>query len=611
MYIRRTQTRSGVTGESYFTYRLVRSERVGGKVKQVTLLNLGSQFRFPAECWGDLCRRIEEIVSGQASLTGLPGELEEVAQRYAGQLVVRSGACAEDSRSGDSGPDPESESESGRFVEVDVDSLEVLHPRSVGVEQAGLWAMQRLGFEEILEELGFNGVSRAMAIGSVIARMAAPGSESASWQWLRTQSGLGELIGEDYERHAQMQLYRVSDKLLRHRERIEEALFSRLQTLFGLETRVTLYDLTNTYFEGCARGNEKAKRGHSKEKRSDCPLVTLGLVLDGSGFVRRSQVFSGNAVEARTLKEMLERLSAPEGALVILDRGIATEENVLWLKEKGYRYLVMSRGGKREFDEARAISFTSASGEALRVCREEEGGEVRLYCHSAGREEKEKAMNAQRVARFEAGLSKLAAGLARPRGCKNVDRLRERIGRLKERYAVGSQYRIDLHTDSERPGIAIGLTWQRDVRVKNRFSDPGVYCLRTNLMDWDEETLWRTYTLLTDLEGVFRSLKSELGLRPIHHSREDRVVGHLFLTVLAYQFVQFIRRELKSQGIQGSWSSLRTTLSIQRRVTVTFTQRDGRTLNVRKTSRPEPELARLYRALGLPETPGGIRKFIS
>jgi transposase len=617
MYIRRTLTRSRGAGESYFTHRLVRSERIGGKVRQVTLLNLGSQLGIPAERWGELCRRIEEIVSGQASLMGLSGELEETAQRLAGQLVVRGGSGAE----GRSGSRPESESDSrsdlrsgadsGRFVEVDVDTLEVLQARSVGVEEAGLWAMRGLGFEELLTELGFNGVDRAMAMGSVIVRMAVPGSEVSSWKWLRTHSGLGELLGMDYGKHALMRFYRVSDKLLRHRGKIEDALFSRLQTLFGLETRVTLYDLTNTCFEGVARKNGKAKRGHSKEKRSDCALVTLGLVLDGSGFVRRSRVFAGNAVEARTLAGMLEQLAAPEGALVILDRGIATEENILWLKEKGYRYLVMARGGKREFDAERAVSFTSASGEALRVSREDDGGEVRLYCHSAGREEKEKAMNTRRTERFEAGLAKLAAGLERPRCIKNAERLRERIGRLKERYAVGQQYRIDVQTDPDRKERAIALAWQRTAHAGSRFTDPGVYCLRTNLLDWDEETLWRTYTTLTDLEAVFRSLKSELGLRPIHHSREDRVDGHLFLTVLAYQFVQFLRTRLKSQGIQESRASLRATLSLQRRVTVTFTRRDGRTLNVRKTTRPEPDLLRLYRVLGMDEMPGGICKFVS
>jgi transposase len=130
--------------------------------------------------------------------------------------------------------------------------------------------------------------------------------------------------------------------------------------------------------------------------------------------------------------------------------------------------------------------------------------------------------------------------------------------------------------------------------------------LRTKVLDWDEEKLWRTYTTLTDLDAVFRSLKSELGRRPIPHSREDRTDGHLFITVLAYQFVQFIREELKRQDIHESWASLRKTFSIQRRVTVTFTQRDGQTLNVRKTTRPEPDLLRLYQALAFPHPPAKL-----
>ena len=278
-------------------------------------------------------------------------------------------------------------------------------------------------------------------------------------------------------------------------------------------------------------------------------MATLGLVLDGNGFVRRSRVFAGNAVEAQTLAGMLEGLDAPKEALVILDRGIAAEENVSWLKEGGYRYLVMARGGRREGVGEGAKSFISATGESLRVSREDDGEEARLYCHGAGREEKEKAMNARLMARFEAGLEKLAAGLSTSRGIKNVDRLRERIGRLKERHALGQHSRIEVQTDADDPRRAIGLSWRQDARAGSRFTDPGVYCLRANLLDWDEEKLWRTYTTLTDLEAVFRSLKSELGLRPIHHSREDRTDGHLFITVLAYQFVQFIREELKRQDI--------------------------------------------------------------
>ena len=139
---------------------------------------------------------------------------------------------------------------------------------------------------------------------------------------------------------------------------------------------------------------------------------------------------------------------------------------------------------------------------------------------------------------------------------------------------------------------------------------PGVYCLRTNVEDWDEEALWRTYTSLTDVEAVFRSLKSELGLRPIFHQTQRRSDGHLFITVIAYQMVQTIRRRLAQQGEYASWASLRASLEGQQRVTATFRRKDGRTLHVRKATRAEPEQQEIHRALGIDPAPGGIRKMI-
>ncbi len=142
-------------------------------------------------------------------------------------------------------------------------------------------------------------------------------------------------------------------------------------------------------------------------------------------------------------------------------------------------------------------------------------------------------------------------------------------------------------------------------------TNPGVYCLRTNELTWDAEKLWHTYIMLTDLEAVFRSLKSELGLRPIYHSKEARTDGHLFITVLAFQFVQFLRMQLKAQGIHDSWSGLRETLTIQRRTTTSFRQRDGRMLHIRKTSAPEPDLQNIYTALRLNPKPGGVKKLVA
>ena len=244
MFIRRTRTRTGERGEVYYSHRLVRSERSGEKVRQRTLLNLGSDFPVERRHWAVLCSRIQQLLDRQAELVPLscPEEVERHAQRIAAQLL-------NSAPSGGTGrPDLQT---------VDVGSLELIRPRSVGVEHVGLWAMERLGLEALLERLGFNGTQRALAMATVIARMAAPGSERASWRWLCERSALGELLGVDFERMSMMRLYRVSDALMAQRAAIEAQLFDRATDLFGLRSTVTLYDLTNTFFEGAGGGPEQ------------------------------------------------------------------------------------------------------------------------------------------------------------------------------------------------------------------------------------------------------------------------------------------------------------------------------------------------------------------
>lgn len=606
MYIRRTQTRNSTSGERYFTFRLVRSARVGGKVKQQTVLNLGRHFDVDAEHWPVLCTRIEELLNNQESLIPTPCSpvVERHAHRIAAQLVARSQEAP--------AADAPSTHGSGDVQSVDIDSMSLVRPRSVGVEAMALWAMEQVGFQELLQSLGFTGPQRAAALGSIVGRMVAPGSELSTHAWLGERSGLGELLDVDYEAMGLSALYRISDRLLGAKAHLESALFERLSDLFGLSATVTLYDLTNTYFEGEMAGNAKAKRGHSKEKRSDCPLLTLGLVLDASGFVRRSEVFEGNVSEGKTLAGMLEGLEAPAGALVVMDRGIATEENLQWLRQSGYRYLVVSRERRRRFDSDKAVELTNASGECLHLEKtlSEDGQEVRLYCHSERRALKESAINERFTQRFEQALEKLAEGLSRPRTTKRLDKLHERIGRLKANSAgVGQHYEIELVAD-EQGKNAVALNYRRKPQEGTALTHPGVYCLRSSETDWDEQKLWRTYIMLTDLEAVFRCLKSELGLRPVFHHKELRADGHLFITVLAYQFVQIIRKHLQERQNHSSWQSLRRQLGAQVRVTAVFARPDGHTLHVRKATRPEGEHLAICQALGVDAQPGGVQKLV-
>ena len=492
MYIRRTQTRNTATGETYFTHRLVRSERVAGKVRQVTLLNLGRHFAVPQSDWATLCARLEEILSGQGALLAFSLLLEREAQRLAALLLVRQGAT----------PAPDAPAGAPEVQTLEVDSLILSRPRTVAVEAVGLWAMAQVDFVGLLAGLGLTGPQRAAVLGVILGRLAAPGSELATQRWLTERSALGELLDVDFEAMSLMQFYRAADVLMRHREAIEGALFARVSELFGLDWSVTLYDLTNTYFEGEAAANPKAQRGHSKEKRRECPLLTLGLVLDGSGFVRRSQVFAGNVVEGTTLEAMLQGLGAPPGALVVMDRGIATEDNLTWLREQGYRYLVVSRERQRQFDASDATELETAGGERVSLQRVEDAAdqEVRLYCYSERRARKEQGISQRFAERFEAGLQALADALARPRTTKAIDKLWERIGRLKEKsHGAGQHYRIAITPDPSGTR-AQAIHWERQPLDGTLLTHPGVYCLRTNEMTWEAEQLWRTYMMLTDLE---------------------------------------------------------------------------------------------------------------
>ena len=440
MFIRRAQTRSLASGQIYATFRLVQTVRTGSAVRQSTLLNLGSHFDLPQPQWPALVKRIEDLLHGQAAVADpmLSDEGQVLAQRYAAQLLALRASAGDGARTpalSPGGGDVE------RFQDVDLDSLELVRPRSVGVEHAGLSAMRQCGFEAKLAELGLNPAQIAAAVGNIVARMACPGSELASHGWLQQHSGLGELLGFDFEAMDLSRLYRASDTLYRHRVALQEHLFAQAQTLFSLGQTITLYDLTNTYFEGAAAGVRKAKRGHSKECRSDCPLVTLALVLDGSGFVRRSQVFAGNTSEPATLADMLSGLQAQPGATVVMDAGIATEANLAWLRQQGYHYVVVSRLRQRQFDPTQASEVQTAGDVTVKLYRVmDPHGNLLLYCHSPAREQKDRAIDTAKASGFEAALGKLQAGLSKPRGSHDLATIMQRLGRAKQRYARAAQH---------------------------------------------------------------------------------------------------------------------------------------------------------------------------
>ena len=247
---------------------------------------------------------------------------------------------------------------------------------------------------------------------------------------------------------------------------------------------------------------------------------------------------------------MLEALGAPPGSRVVLDWGIATQEQVTWLSEHGYRYIVVSRERRRRFDAEAATAHRTRRGGTVHLEKvaDPEGGEVRLYCYSEERAAKERGIAERFAARFERDLKALHDGLSRPRTQKKPDKIWQRIGRLREKSrGVGQHYDIKVEVD-ETGERAVAVRWRKKPLAGTMLTHPGMYCLRSNETDWSEERLWRTYTLLTDLEAVFRALNPNWACAPSITAPRAAPRGHLFITVIAYQLVQLIRRRLAERS---------------------------------------------------------------
>ena len=390
---------------------------------------------------------------------------------------------------------------------------------------------------------------------------------------------------------------------------METFLSGQEQTLFDLNRSIVLYDLTNTYFEGQCGQNPKAQFGRSKEKRSDCPLVTLGLVLDGEGFPLSSQVFPGNASEPGTLELMLDGLQEKDPfpqvtkPVIIMDAGIASAENIAWLTERDYHYLVVSRErtvkNPRDQDSAVMVRETEHSKVCVYSETDEETKETRLYCHSELKAKKEQSIRNRFHLRMEEALDKLDDGLNKKGTVKKYSKILERIGRLREKNRrVSQDYRIEVIADDEKKN-AIRIEWQREPQSEQKDQHCGVYCLRTNIPNWPDEQLWTTYIMLTEIEATFRSLKTELGLRPVYHQKEERVTGHLFITLLAYHLVHTLRYQLKQQGIHLSWDSIRKIMSTQQRITITLPTDDNKMIHLRTTTKAEVRQKQIYDALNI------------
>lgn len=580
--------------------------------RQRTVVNLG-KLDLAKERWKELADCIEAKVTGQQYLFEVDRYIEQLATHYASLLIHRRLAVM---------PGEKREKAKPEYETVDIKSLAHSQSRTIGAEYVGLSMFKRLGLDQFFQRLGISKKESDLVALSIIGKLVHPGSERRTRKWAKHLSGLDELLGTDFSQLSNNALYRILDLQLTHKEEIEHHLKMKERHLFSLKENIILYDLTNTYFEGEAKDNKKAKNGRSKEKRKDAPLVTLGMIIDEMGFPKTSKLFEGNVSEPATLIEMIEGLQGntidkrnnsekgecskkdKKGITVVIDAGIAKEENLTLLKREGYDYLCVARNKPVDFseiDKTALLMIKQDRNNKVEVQMIKKGKESILYCKSYLKAKKEEAMRCSFQERFEKNLKEISASLSKKGGTKKYDKVLERIGRQKEKYSsIAHYYTIEV---TQKDGIATTIEWKftKEQKAEERFS--GSYFLRTSRVDLTEEEIWSLYIMLTNVEDAFRYLKSELALRPIWHQKEVRSDAHLFNTLLAYHLLISIQTELKRDEIYMRWCHIRDLLSSHVGITTAMTNKKGKRIYIRDCSEPEPFHKRIYNALKLSYCP--------
>jgi len=514
-------------------------------------------------------------------------------------------------------------SKSGKDLQtIDINSLRNKDVREVGSEWMCYQTMEQLRITSFLKRQGWDEDDIKLAQSHIISRAVYPASELETTRWIRENSSVCELTGYDIDAITKDRLYHISKKLYSEKDALEQHLSVRTNELFDIEDKIILYDLTNTYFEGRKLDSKIAKFARSKEKRNDAKLVVLALVVNPEGFIKYSSVLEGNIADSKTLEGMINKLriktsESAKKALVVIDAGIATEENLEMIKAKGYDYLCVSRSSLKNYKTeagSTTLSVTDNRKQKIDLCRVKSGINTDYYLkvESQAKQAKESSMNEQFRSRFEAGLQAIANSLTRKGGVKQEDKVYERIGRLKQKYPSIHRY-FDIETEvkeavaskrkkkesqsvHQKKMIVTSIKWstKEGIEINSR---SGVYFLRTSMEANQEESVWQFYNTIREIEATFRTLKTDLALRPIYHKKDGSTMAHLHLGLLAYWVVNTIRHQLKRKDIHSGWREIVRTMNTQKAVTTLAQNIDDEVIMIRRCSEPNPQVRKLYDAL--------------
>jgi len=495
-------------------------------------------------------------------------------------------------------------------VTVNVGGVRVAGAKDFGDVWLGLVLWRMLGLDELFRELlpeGREGVRwDLLAAALVLGRFCEPGSERHVAEMWYPKTALPELLGIDADEVHVQRLYRALDVIGPTKESVEKHLKNRLGELFGVEYDLLLYDVTSTYFEGEAAKNPEAQRGYSRDHRFDCKQICIGLVVTKDGLPLGYEVFDGNRNDVTTVEDIVEAMEAKYGRadrVWVVDRGMVDEENLAFIRERGGHYVVGTpRSELKRYERELTESGWSQVYEDVEVklVPTPDGSETFVLCRSAARAAKEKAMHERFKMRIEQGLSKLAERLAKAKKRPSRVQVERQIGRLLERNSrAGRLYDVHAENDPVRPGHLRLVYDRRDEWSSWAALSEGAYLLRTNLNGKAPQELWHTYIQLTDAEAAFRTMKTDLVLRPIYHQIAPRVHAHILVAFLAYVMWKTLQMWMERCGLGRGVRTVPAECARLKCCEVILPTNTGREIELRCVSQPDAAQRALFDRLGL------------
>jgi hypothetical protein len=476
-------------------------------------------------------------------------------------------------------------------IKVKLSQMQLCRPRSFGNCWLACLLWQELGLDEFWQkriddsrgDIPWSKVLKLLTVNCLIN----PASEFyVHRQWF-DKTAMDELLAADYRIASKDRLYRCLDRILDHKDNLCKHLKSRWEDMFGIEFDVLLYDLTSTYFEGLCEHNPKAKFGYSRDKRSDCRQVVIALIVTPEGFPIGYEVLPGNTLDKTTLRMFLKKVESMYGKarrVWVMDRGIPTEEVLSQMRDENINYLVGTPRAMLTKLEDKLVDLDwKQANDTVAVKLLAEDNELYVLAKSKDRRAKEHAMRKYRLRKYLAGLAKLC------RNCRNRDKLLERLGALKQQ-AGKTQKCVDLTIPPGQAFTVGGFKYKfnRAAYCKMLLRD-GMYLLRTNLTETDPNVIWQRYILLTQVEAAFKSLKSDLAVRPVHHQLEHRVEAHIFVAVMGYCLMVTLRQKLRGCAGGLTTQDVLDKLGSIMMIDVLIPTTDGRMLEMRRYSQPELE----------------------